>query len=213
MRVGETRRAEAKSFRPHFKSDKVNRMKSTQDFEKGRIKIGKLEAARRQLETAISLYFDGGDPVSIHTLACAATEILSDLNKACNGTPMISDLQASDLIRPDKIKFVQEAFRKPQNFFKHADNDANDVLDFHPEIPTGFMLASIVKYRELSGEKPPKMRAFELWFQIHWPQLFHFSREKANELTRAKSLFKFEDKAEFYAYFFRAYEALAANKV
>ena len=31
--------------------------------------IPKLEAAKRQLETAIALFFDHGDPVSIHTLA------------------------------------------------------------------------------------------------------------------------------------------------
>jgi hypothetical protein len=30
-------------------------------------KVSKLDAAKRQLETAIRLYFSDGDPVSIHT--------------------------------------------------------------------------------------------------------------------------------------------------
>jgi hypothetical protein len=34
--------------------------------------ITKLDAARRQLETAIKLYFDEGDPGSIQTLCSAA---------------------------------------------------------------------------------------------------------------------------------------------
>jgi hypothetical protein len=34
-----------------------------------KIKISKLEAARRQLDTAIRLYFMESDSVSVHTLA------------------------------------------------------------------------------------------------------------------------------------------------
>lgn len=37
------------------------------------LRLGKLEAARRQLETAIRLYFEHGDEVSIHTLAAQRT--------------------------------------------------------------------------------------------------------------------------------------------
>src|SRR5258708_7500140 len=128
------------------------------DPEKGRFKLSKLEAARRQLETAISLYFNGGDPVSTHTLANSAMEVLSDLNKAWKGTPMISDLEASGAIRPDKLDVARQVFRGPQNFFKHADKDPNGVLDFHPEVPAGFILSAVEKYRELSGENPPIMR-------------------------------------------------------
>jgi len=60
-------------------------------------KLSKLNVAKRQLETAIKLYFNDNDPVSIHTLACAAREILSDLNEKYNGNPMIlSDYVISD---------------------------------------------------------------------------------------------------------------------
>jgi hypothetical protein len=36
------------------------------------IRIGKLDAARRQLQAAIMLWFTEGDPVAIHTIASAA---------------------------------------------------------------------------------------------------------------------------------------------
>jgi len=36
------------------------------------VRLSKFEAARRQLETAIKLYFADGDEVSIHALAAAA---------------------------------------------------------------------------------------------------------------------------------------------
>jgi hypothetical protein len=39
-------------------------------------KVSKLDAAKRQLETVIRLYFSNGDPVSIHTLTAAAYNVL-----------------------------------------------------------------------------------------------------------------------------------------
>jgi len=51
--------------------------------------ITKLESARRQLETAVKLYFNDIDPVSIHTLACAAQEILAELNTKKGNVPAI----------------------------------------------------------------------------------------------------------------------------
>jgi hypothetical protein len=40
-----------------------------------KLKISKLDAAKRQLEVAIRLYFYFGDPVAIHTLTAAAYNI------------------------------------------------------------------------------------------------------------------------------------------
>jgi hypothetical protein len=44
------------------------------------LRISKLDAAKRQLETAITLYFNSGDWVSIHALAGAAYMIIRDVN-------------------------------------------------------------------------------------------------------------------------------------
>lgn len=46
-----------------------------------KVPISKIDAAKRQLETAITLYFQNGDPVSIHTLAAAAYDVLHALCK------------------------------------------------------------------------------------------------------------------------------------
>ncbi len=47
----------------------------------GFLEISKLDAAKRQLDTAIRLYFCDGDPVSIHTLAAASYNILRDVTE------------------------------------------------------------------------------------------------------------------------------------
>lgn len=72
---------------------------------KPKLKISKLDAAKRQLETAIRLYFNEADPISIHTLAGAAHTILSDINKKYGGRPMLD----SDYLIKDEYK---KEFRK-----------------------------------------------------------------------------------------------------
>jgi hypothetical protein len=47
--------------------------------------VNKLEAARRQLETAITLYFAEDDEVSIATLAGAAYGLIRDINEKQTG--------------------------------------------------------------------------------------------------------------------------------
>lgn len=49
------------------------------------LRLSKLDAARRQLETATKLYFEHGDEVSIHTLAAAAYSVIRDINEHRGG--------------------------------------------------------------------------------------------------------------------------------
>ena len=46
--------------------------------------ISKLDAAKRQLETAVELFFNHKDPVSIHTLTRAVHEILEKFARLAN---------------------------------------------------------------------------------------------------------------------------------
>src|SRR5688572_4863539 len=96
------------------------------------MQVCKLDAARRQLETAITLYFNDGDPISLHTLAGAAYDVLRGVNRARGGEPMIKDW-VRESFQPDYRKTVDKALNEAQNFFKHADRDANDVLEYDPE--------------------------------------------------------------------------------
>ena len=46
--------------------------------------ITKLDAARRQIDAAVNLYFNKGDELAIHTLVGAAHILIIDLSKAAN---------------------------------------------------------------------------------------------------------------------------------
>ena len=52
--------------------------------DRTKITVTKLDAARRQLRTAIRLWFNDGDLVAIHTLAFAAYEIIHVVSKKRN---------------------------------------------------------------------------------------------------------------------------------
>lgn len=76
--------------------------------------ISKIEAARRQLDTAIELYLYEFDLLSVHTLAWAAFSILVSYDEATNAGGVWAKH-----IRDNP----SDATRKLANFLKHADRD------------------------------------------------------------------------------------------
>ncbi len=130
--------------------------------------ISKLEAARRQLETAIKLFFDNGDGLSIHTLAYASFRILFDIYPLHN-TDGLS-------IRIDEL--IQEIgwrrFACTANFLKHADRDPNNLLEDHDaESSENLIGLAATMYRRLSGDFTPLMRGFDCWIETLHPEAFN----------------------------------------
>src|SRR5271156_4459871 len=128
------------------------------------ITITKLDAARRQLETVIRLYFNDEDPVSIHTLVCAAYNLVRDVNKKLGGQPM---LIKDDLIEVYvKTEFQEQMRRKlnePENFFKHADRDHGETIEFNPDASEFMILDAARGYSGITGEWTPLFRVFYWW--------------------------------------------------
>jgi hypothetical protein len=129
------------------------------------LKFSKLDVARRQLETAIRLYFSMGDPVSIHTLVAAAYEVLRDLNRVHAGEPMLKDVMPN-WVRPDAKEKARRKLSEAENFFKHADRDHAEVLEFKQELTELWLFDACRKYRQLSEELLPVLKVYEAWFWI-----------------------------------------------
>ena len=126
--------------------------------------IWKLEAARRQLETAVNLYFHEGDPVSIHTLTCAAYEVIRDIN---NSQPMLKDWM-KDYINPEYVNEIARKLNEAQNFFKHADRDSDGTLAFEPRTTQILLLDACWTYKRIAEERLPLLAIFEVWAAITW---------------------------------------------
>jgi hypothetical protein len=114
------------------------------------IKINKMDAARRQLRTAITMWFSGGDPVSAHALAYAAHEIIHAIHKKKNpgGEKLLFD---ADFVREEKRLEFNILLKRNANFFKHGDFDADAIIDFHTVLTDTFILVAIKGF-SLLGE-------------------------------------------------------------
>ena len=134
------------------------------------IRIGKLDAARRQLRTAITLWFNDGDPVSVHALAYAAHEVIHAISKRRD--PNRRDLLFDSVLVKDEYRREFNAtIRKHANFFKHADKDGDSVIEFNPALSELFILFAILG-RELCGEPPSDEESIFLWWlKIHKPHI------------------------------------------
>jgi hypothetical protein len=71
--------------------------------------VTKLGAAQRQLDTALKLWFEEGDVVSIFSLAASAHQIIHDLNSKGKGDELLFDtLNIKDEFRREYIRHVKK---------------------------------------------------------------------------------------------------------
>lgn len=131
--------------------------------------IDKLEAACRQLNTAIALWFNDGDAVSIHTLASTAHQIVHDINRHRGGRDLLYDsILIKDEFRREAIK---NYLKKHYNFFKHADSDPAGTISFDRIITEGIILFTLLGL-ELLGREPDEVRgAFSIYYFLRNPHL------------------------------------------
>ena len=141
--------------------------------------VSKIDAAKRQLETAITLYFSNTDPVSVHTLAAAAHEILYVICKARGLESVLKDI-AKRKIRKGKEKEYIDKLHEAQNFFKHGRRDPDASHKFKPELTEFFIYDACFMYIQLTKETPKPFFIFNFWFNISHPYMI--AKESRDEL-------------------------------
>lgn len=156
------------------------------------ITITKIDAARRQTESAITMWFFDADAVSIHTLAAAAIGVLHDLGDRIGEPAMTFN---PEYFREEMFEEWKKVAKKAQNFFKHADrkNDPIAVHEFRPS-SNEFLLSDCVDtYTRVTDERTPVMRVFWSYFMIHHPEYFQ-SVPTRPSMVELRTL----SKAQFY---------------
>jgi hypothetical protein len=162
--------------------------------------ISKLDAARRQLETVIRLYFSNGDPVAIHTLTDAAYNILRDITAKRGAEPMIVKDQVLDQVKPDHKKAIAKKVNEAANFFKHANRDHESTIDFNPEASELLLLDACAQYQKLTGEIPPLFIVSQTWFMAKHSDFFILPEEVKRILrTGGESALKM-GRARFFSF-------------
>lgn len=142
----------------------------------GKIKVNKIEAARRQIDMAIRMLFDNEDPIAIHTLAMAGFRILRDLADIKNSS-IHKKIQST--IKPGMEGKAWGAIQKLANFLKHAKKDPNAIIDnIEEEINDFILFLASMYYRDLGNQFTPEMLALYGWFSVSHPD---FISENAPE--------------------------------
>ncbi|HEY5237466.1 MAG TPA: hypothetical protein VIJ62_03730 [Rhizomicrobium sp.] len=135
-----------------------------------KLQVSKIDAARRQLDCAIELWFLDKDPVSIHTLAAAAYQIIHDINKK-RGSPR-ELLYDTAMIKDEYRKKFVALMKRPVNFFKHADTDPdpNGMIEFAPDVALAFIVFSMSGLQSLGEHRTDMTNALFAWFCVHEPR-------------------------------------------
>lgn len=144
-----------------------------------KVTIEKLDAARSQLRTSIKLFFEDRDPVSTHTLACAALAILHDHIPSEEAWKHDIMLHYNTIfIKDEGRKIWAGKIREAANFFKHADNDlkiGKTHIEFTPDLTKFYIMEAIQCIRILDGKgaeaKDMVYMTFITWLLQNHPDL------------------------------------------
>lgn len=147
--------------------------------------VTKIEAAERQLCAAIRTFFERGDMIAVHTLACASQEIVQQLARP-RGVRSIFDYK--ELIIAEKREEFAMMVREAQNFFKHSGKDQSKTLKFYPDVTKFYLFDAVRLLASLTGKFVPETQTFMGWFLVKFPYLIDTrdmpQAEKARELAK-----------------------------
>ena len=159
----------------------------------------KLDAARRQINTAVWLWFNGADSVSVHTLAAAAHRIVLDLS----GSPEMTPLPFDSANLPPGL--TPKMFTEAQTFLEPAPEDPDKVIRLNPIWTELYLFMVISAYTEFAIDDDsyhPLMSAFMLRVGICRPEVFRRGAlpelDKGIEVDRIKKLSKAEFLKEMF---------------
>ncbi|MCA3187898.1 MULTISPECIES: hypothetical protein [unclassified Cupriavidus] len=131
--------------------------------------VTKTDAARRQLVTAIRLFFDGGDRVSIYSLASNAWEVIDVLCTSA-GVDSFSKQARENLPAGHTLKhYINEPCR---NFFKHAerDPDPDSSVELNEANVAAILFLAVEDYMRLRQGGPVEAQVFQAWFIAVFPE-------------------------------------------
>jgi len=142
------------------------------------MKIHKIEAAKRLLDTAISMFFSNDDPCPIIVLAAASEEILGNYvdgqwvenneeNMFCR---MYKHAINRALDYKNKTEFSQKPVNTTKNSLKHANNKAEQYVSFNEEEIVIRLMLDLINYQVGSGLNfSDQMNKFEAWLRNNRP--------------------------------------------
>jgi hypothetical protein len=137
--------------------------------------IDKTNVARRQLGTALALFIEDQDPVSVHVLACGGGEVAEHLARQAEQEPFATEIMAtfSNLQMRD-IRRVRNQF---WNAFKHATMrsgtgraDEELLAAFDDKQNEHALFIGWYDYMMAVNQLPIEAQVFQIWYFALYPE-------------------------------------------
>ena len=158
--------------------------------------VDKIAASRRQIDTAIWLWFNDGDTVSIHTLTDAAFGILDQFYQEKKwGRPMPFDDDPTK--STDEQRKWRDKVREAGAFGKHARKDHDRSYEYNAVFIECYLAFAITAHAKLENVGSGSLQtAFTFWFWLHYPEFVErvpvlpqgFDVEHFRKLSRSEFL-------------------------
>jgi hypothetical protein len=130
------------------------------------MRVTKIDVAEAQICAAVRMFFGGGHPVPVYTLANAACEIVATIGEKIDVETVQQELAAS---RGIKVKEMLRPLGAAANFFKHADRDADQTLDFDEGDAEVVLQLACHDFGRITGGMPVEAQIYEAWMlQLHF---------------------------------------------
>lgn len=132
-------------------------------------RLTKLQAAKRQIQTAIEVYFLHGDLISVMTLAGAAEEICGNI-LARNGKKNILSIMTNESKRLGLNLTSQDVYKRSsvlRNALKHAKDSEEDQFQFDEEAAVLMLVRAVINFQLLGEELTIEMEKFITWVRTH----------------------------------------------
>ena len=132
----------------------------------GALKVSKFDAIHAQLDAAVELFFLSDNPIATHTLATAAYNALRDIAKKQKEEYPFLKHGFLETLSESERKRVISFLNAPENFFKHADKDHGETIDFDVELTEILLMDAMAYFRDKPHLQPKRYNVFRLWVGV-----------------------------------------------
>src|SRR5579871_6312184 len=126
------------------------------------IRVNKIEAAGRAIDSAIRLTFAGEDPIAIHAIAAAAHRIIQDFHRGRGEVELY--LRLGDWITPGHEARFWRYFNVAAEFLKPGAWDPAALFDLDEETNDFMIVFAARWYHKMGATATREMRVFATWY-------------------------------------------------
>ncbi len=155
--------------------------------------LDKAEVARRQLGTALALFLQDQDPISVHVLACAGGEVAEGLAEEAGGPtfrsmreqaePVLTRVDYTDL--KTRTYNALKHYRRPKRQGGAVRDDTGILSVFTDDDNRTALFVGWWDYKRTGKPAPIEADIFTTWFLATHPETLPHSDEASTFLIRA----------------------------